>query len=52
LAHGEGDATEQPYRRSDALEKRRALMRDWAAYCEPRDPAANVVKFHAAGAAP
>lgn len=33
LAHIEGDATEQAYRRSDALEKRRALMVEWAAYC-------------------
>lgn len=30
LAHVVGDATERAYRRSDALEKRRALMRDWA----------------------
>lgn len=27
---------EAAYRRSDALEKRRALMNDWAAYCEPK----------------
>lgn len=33
LAHIEGDATEQAYRRSDALEKRRALMNDWASFC-------------------
>lgn len=52
LAHGEGDATEQSYRRSDALEKRRALMRDWAAYCEMRSPADNVVKFPAIGGSP
>lgn len=30
LAHAVGDATEQAYRRSDALEKRRALMQEWA----------------------
>jgi integrase len=35
LAHIVGSAVEQAYRRSDALEKRRALMETWAAYCEP-----------------
>jgi integrase len=35
LAHVLGDKAEQAYRRSDALEKRRALMEAWAAYCEP-----------------
>jgi integrase len=33
LAHVIGDKTEQAYRRSDALEKRRKLMDQWAAYC-------------------
>ena len=33
LAHKAGDATELAYRRSDALEKRRALMDAWAIYC-------------------
>ncbi len=33
LAHSIGDAAEQAYRRSDALEKRRRLMADWAAFC-------------------
>lgn len=32
LAHKVGDSTERAYRRSDALEKRRALMADWAAF--------------------
>lgn len=36
LAHVIGDKAEQAYRRSDALEKRRALMTAWANYCEPR----------------
>jgi integrase len=36
LAHVMGDKAEQAYRRSDALEKRRALMDAWAAYCEPK----------------
>jgi integrase len=35
VAHVVGDKAEQAYRRSDALEKRRALMDAWAAYCEP-----------------
>ena len=30
LAHRIGAATEQAYRRSDALERRRGLMQDWA----------------------
>lgn len=33
LAHVIADKTEAAYRRMDALEKRRALMTDWAAYC-------------------
>lgn len=33
LAHAVGNAVEQAYRRSDALEKRRALMQDWSRYC-------------------
>jgi integrase len=37
LAHVIGDKAEQAYRRSDALEKRRLLMDDWAAYCTPRE---------------
>lgn len=32
LAHAVGDATEQAYRRGDALEKRRALMNAWAEF--------------------
>ena len=32
LAHKVGDATEQAYRRSDALQKRRVLMDFWGAY--------------------
>ncbi|TIL55766.1 MAG: DUF4102 domain-containing protein [Mesorhizobium sp.] len=33
LAHAVGDAVERAYARGDALEKRRALMEDWATYC-------------------
>jgi integrase len=34
LAHVVGDKAEQAYRRSDALEKRRALMGSWEAWCD------------------
>jgi len=33
LAHATGDRVEQAYRRGDALEKRRRLMGQWAAFC-------------------
>lgn len=33
LAHVVGDAVEQAYRRSDALDKRRTMMNAWARYC-------------------
>ena len=33
LAHTIGNAAELAYRRGDALEKRRRLMEDWAAFC-------------------
>lgn len=42
LAHSVGNAVEAAYRRGDLLEKRRALMADWATYCTTK-PAANVV---------
>ncbi len=35
LAHAIENKTEAAYRRSDALEKRRALMAAWAAYSDP-----------------
>lgn len=35
LAHTVGDATERAYRRSDALDRRRALMLSWADSIEP-----------------
>jgi len=38
LAHLVGSATELAYRRSDALEKRRKLMDEWAQHCEPKAP--------------
>lgn len=33
LAHTVGDETERAYRRGTALQKRRALMQEWADYC-------------------
>jgi integrase len=39
LAHVIGDKAEQAYRRRDALEKRRSLMNDWAAYCAAQETA-------------
>ena len=41
LAHTVGTKVERAYRRGDALEKRRALMEAWAAFCEA--PAAGKV---------
>jgi integrase len=43
LAHTIGNKAEAAYRRGDALEKRRAMMEAWAAWCEPKK--ANVVAF-------
>jgi integrase len=34
LAHTIGNAVEAAYRRGDLFEKRTALMRDWAAFCD------------------
>jgi hypothetical protein len=39
----------QAYRRSDALEKRRALMEAWAQWCEPREAADNVTPLRRKG---
>ena len=33
LAHALPDRVEAAYRRGDMLEKRRALMKEWAAFC-------------------
>jgi integrase len=33
LAHAISNKVEAAYRRTDFLEKRRALMRDWGAFC-------------------
>ena len=37
LAHKVGNAVEQAYRRSKAIDKRRQLMEAWAAFCLPSD---------------
>ena len=50
LAHTVGNAVENAYRRGDLLEKRRALMNDWATYCTAK-PAANVVPIRSNTAA-
>jgi integrase len=47
LAHAIGDSTEQAYRRSDAIERRRALMEAWARHCDP-SVNKNVVPLRAA----
>lgn len=43
LAHDERDQTEAAYSRSDFIEKRRALMADWAQYATT-PPVANIVQ--------
>ncbi|MBB3236129.1 tyrosine-type recombinase/integrase [Phyllobacterium endophyticum] len=47
LAHRVGDATERAYRRSSAIEKRRALLECWSAYCSGQDVPKNVVALRA-----
>jgi len=41
LAHSIKDKTEAAYRRGHLLEKRRALMQDWAAYLNGKQPSPN-----------
>ncbi len=48
LAHVVGDAAERAYRRGDALEKRRALMKAWADFLEP-STRGNVVNLSVRG---
>jgi integrase len=45
LAHVVGDAAEQAYRRGDALEKRRELMKAWATHCEPNAAKTKIVSL-------
>lgn len=39
LAHAVGSAVEEAYQRSDLFERRRALMKDWTAWCKVVRPA-------------
>jgi integrase len=48
LAHLVGDETRRAYQRGDLLEKRRALMNDWAAYVEAADHRAMLINAAAA----
>ena len=45
LAHSVGNKTEQAYRRSSAVEKRRLVLNAWAEYCNGHS-SDNVVKLH------
>lgn len=46
LAHHIKDKAEAAYRRSDALEKRRRLMEEWAKYCSSPAAKGEVVALH------
>jgi integrase len=50
LAHDVGSAVERAYRRSDMLERRRAMMTAWADFLDGRVAAADVVSFAFGGA--
>jgi integrase len=41
LSHVVGNGVERAYRRQDGLDKRRAVMNAWAAYCEGQEKAPN-----------
>jgi integrase len=45
LAHRVGDETERAYHRSDALERRRALMTAWGIYCDGPAAGGQVLQF-------
>jgi integrase len=51
LAHVAGSAVERAYRRGDALDRRRALMQDWARYLEGGTGGAEVIPLRTARAA-
>ena len=49
LAHAIGDKVEAAYRRGDLFEKRRRLMKDWAAFCaNPETRKGSVISMNAA----
>lgn len=50
LAHSVGSSVERAYQRSDMVERRRALMSEWAAFCHGKEPAENVVPLRGAQA--
>ncbi len=50
LAHAIEDKSEAAYRRGDLIEKRRALMSDWAAHCSSAIISADVVQIRAKAA--
>ena len=45
MGHQVGTQVERAYRRTDVLDKRRALMDAWAQRCEPRVASSAVVMF-------
>jgi integrase len=47
LAHTIKNSTEAAYRRSDVLERRRSMMKDWADYCGRVQLQANVISIDA-----
>ena len=51
LAHAIEDKSEAAYRRGDLIEKRRALMADWAAHCSVPRVSGGVVAIRAKVAA-
>jgi integrase len=46
LGHAVGDAVERSYRRGDALAKRRALMGEWATFCDAPATDGKVISMH------
>ena len=49
LAHAIGDKVEAAYRRDDLFEKRRRLIKDWAAFCaNPENRKGSVISMNAA----
>jgi integrase len=48
LAHFIGSEVERAYQRSDMVERRRAMMRDWSAFLEGRAASGNVVNLRQA----
>ena len=48
LAHSVGSSVERAYQRSDMMERRRAVMQDWAAFCHGGEATGNVVPLHGA----